>query len=283
MLEDFFAQHAYLRQLVVSTLMGFGVYAACALVVIVGELFQRRDMKVYGTRSALNDLAYVLLYQCSIYSVLVAPLFAFLAPRMQFMRVGLLLNLPPIAALLACWLIFDFLNYWVHRAQHAVQPLWAFHCIHHAPEQLTFLTANRIHFFEQLYTGVLMMIPALILGMSQPRWLPILFAQVFIETIQHARLEWTFGPMHSVVVSPAFHSIHHSADAHEHNGNYARVFSFWDLLFGTFVRSDDRAVRHGVDGMDVPERLIAQLIHPFRMIASAFARRESALPSPSSR
>ena len=111
-------------------------------------------------------------------------------------------------------------------------------------------------------------IPAFLLGMPQPLWLPILMAQVFSETMQHARLTWTFGPLHRLFVSPAIHAIHHSADEREYNGNYGRVFSLWDALFGTFVRADGRRCE-GVEGMDVPERLTAQFIHPFRVLAGA--------------
>lgn len=264
---EWLARHAFLRALVTSTLIGLGVYVVCALVIVAAELWQRRDMSIYRTPNALNDLAYVVFYQCSIYNILVSPLFAFLSPWLQFLRVGLLLHLPPVVALITCWLIFDFLNYWMHRAQHAVRPLWAFHSVHHAQTRLTFLSANRIHLLEQLYVGMLMIIPAFLLGIPQPRWLPILLAQVFIETIQHARLSWSFGPMQRLLVSPAFHAIHHSADEREYNGNYGRVFSLWDVLFRTFVRSEQTTRRQGVDGMDVPETLTAQFVHPFRYLA----------------
>lgn len=263
---EFFARHAFLRELTLSTLMGLGVYVVSALVILAAEKRQKHDLSVYRTPNALNDLAYVVFYQCSIYNLLVSPLFALLSPRLRFLRVGLLVPLHPVVAMVLCWLIFDFLNYWMHRLQHAVGPLWAFHSVHHTQTRLTFLSANRIHAVEQLYVGVLMIVPAFLLGIPQPRWLPLLLTQVFIETIQHARLTWTFGRMGGVVVSPAFHAIHHSADPAEYNGNYARVLSLWDGVFGTFVRSDRTTRRYGVDGMDVPETLLAQFLHPFRLL-----------------
>ncbi len=266
---DFLVRHRFLEELVTSTLIGLGVYCFCATVVIAAELRQRSDMSVYATRHALNDLAYVVFYQCSIYNIVVLPLFAFLAPRLHFARAGLLLRLPPIAGFLICWLIFDFLNYWMHRLQHAVGPLWAFHSVHHTQTRLTFLTANRIHVLEQLYVGMLMIIPAFLLGMPQPRWLPILMVQVFSETMQHSRLTWTFGPVRRLLVSPAFHSMHHSVDPRQYNGNYGRVFSLWDALFGTYVHAGEPALRQGVEGMIVPETLAAQFIHPFRVLAGA--------------
>jgi sterol desaturase/sphingolipid hydroxylase (fatty acid hydroxylase superfamily) len=79
--------------------------------------------------------------------------------------------------------------------------------------------------------------------------------------------------MHGLIVSPVFHKIHHSADEREYNGNYGRVFSLWDAMFGTFVRSSTTTQRqYGVSGMDVPETLTAQFIHPFRYLMSRRTR-----------
>jgi len=166
------ARHAFLHELVRSTLLGLAVYTVCALVILAAERSQRSSMSAYRTRNALNDLAYVVFYQCSLYNVLASPLFASIVPRLKFLRAGLLLNLPPFTSLLVCWLIFDFLNYGIHWLQHRVAPLWAFHSVHHAQTQVTFLTANRIHAVEQLYVGLLMIVPAFVLGIPQPRWLP---------------------------------------------------------------------------------------------------------------
>jgi sterol desaturase/sphingolipid hydroxylase (fatty acid hydroxylase superfamily) len=270
---ELLARHPFLRELTISTLVALGVYAVCALVIIAAELTQRRDMGVYRSRNALNDLAYTVFYKCSIYNLLVLPIFSFLSPRLQFLRTGVLLPLPPIASLIVYWIIFDFLNYWTHRLQHAIRPLWAFHSVHHTQTRLTFLSANRIHVVDQLSMGVLMIVPAFLLGIPQGLWLPLLFLQIFSETFQHARLNWSFGPMHGVIVSPAFHAIHHSTDAREYSGNYGRVLSIWDALFGTFVRSERAARQYGVEGMDVPERLTAQFVHPFRYLFSRRARR----------
>jgi sterol desaturase/sphingolipid hydroxylase (fatty acid hydroxylase superfamily) len=263
---ELLARHPFLRELVTSTLIGLGVYVVCALVIVAAEMAQRRDMSIYRTPNAMNDLAYAVFYKCSIYNVLVMPLFAFLSPRLQFLRVGLLSHLLPLASLVLCWIVFDFLNYWIHRLQHSVRPLWAFHSVHHAQTRLTFLSANRIHAVEQLSMGLLMIVPAFLLGLPQRLWLPLLLVQIFSETAQHARLTWSFGPLYRLLVSPLFHATHHSADEHEYNGNYGRVFAVWDILFGTFVRSEQTTRRYGVDGMEILETLTAQFIHPFRYL-----------------
>ncbi|HUJ14558.1 MAG TPA: sterol desaturase family protein [Thermoanaerobaculia bacterium] len=266
-MREFLARHAFVGELVTSTLLALGVYVVCAAIILAAELLQRRSMSVYGTRSALNDLAYAVFYKCSIYDLLVAPFFAFLSPRLQFLRLDLLRSLPSLASLIVCWIVFDLLNYWIHRAQHAARPLWAFHSVHHAQKHLTFLSANRIHAVEQLSVSLVMMVPAFFLGLPQRLWLPLLFLQVFSESIQHAQLTWTFGPLHRLLVSPAFHAVHHSADAREYNGNYGRVLSIWDVLFGTHVRSERSEREYGVEGMEIPESLTAQFLHPFRFLA----------------
>jgi len=255
----------FLRELARSTMWGAGVYIACAAAIIAAERLNGRSLAVYKTRNALDDLAYAIFYQCSIYNLLVSPLFAILSPRLQFLKIGVLLRLPPLASMLAAWIIFDFLNYWMHRLQHAFAPLWALHSVHHSQTELTFLTASRIHVLEQLYVGILMMVPAFILGVTQPRLLPILFLQVFSESVQHARLRWTYGPLHGVVVSPAFHLTHHSSDSGDRNANYGRIFSLWDVVFRTFRRSN--AERFGVAGLQL-KGLPAQFLHPFKSSAT---------------
>src|SRR5205814_8466410 len=54
------------------------LHDALPILIVAAELANRRDMSVYATRNALNDLAYAVFNKCSIYSVLVAPFFAFL-------------------------------------------------------------------------------------------------------------------------------------------------------------------------------------------------------------
>jgi sterol desaturase/sphingolipid hydroxylase (fatty acid hydroxylase superfamily) len=264
----FLARHRSIRELVISTATALAIYLVCTLLILLAERRGERGFVVYRSRNALNDLAYAVFYKCSIYNVLVFPLFAFVVPRVQFLRRAPLANLPKPAAVILCWIVFDFLIYWLHRMQHAVGPLWAFHSVHHTQTELTFLSANRIHFVEQLYAGLLMMIPALLLGVPQPLWFPLLAAQIFSEAMQHARLNWTFGRIGRLIVSPAFHAVHHSTDEREYNGNYGLIFSIWDAAFGTFVVAEAPVRRFGVEGMEVRESLAAQFLHPFRLLLS---------------
>jgi sterol desaturase/sphingolipid hydroxylase (fatty acid hydroxylase superfamily) len=53
---------------------------------------------------------------------------------------------------------------------------------------------------------------------------------VCIGTLQHANVRWTFGPVGRVLVSPAYHRVHHSLEAER--VNLGVVLTIWDVLAG---------------------------------------------------
>ena len=60
---------------------------------------------------------------------------------------------------------------------------------------------------------------------------PVLItAYVCVGTLQHANLRWTFGPVGRVVVSPAYHRLHHATD--NQAVNLGVVLTIWDVLTG---------------------------------------------------
>jgi len=256
-----------LRALAVSIAIALLVFSVLGVIFAFIERRNRRDLSRYGSPNFRNDIVYTLVYQGGIYNVLVyAPLFALAAPHLTFLQINLLKALPPIPSILVYWTTVDLIAYWLHRLQHRLPILWAFHSVHHTQTKMTYLTSNRNHLLEQFYVNVLLLAPALVIGMPATRWMPFYFAQTFFEHAQHAQLRWGYGPLHRLFVSPRFHAMHHSTEAAEYNGNYAKIFSLWDVLFGTFVKSDGEPAGYGVAGMDVPETLLAQFVHPFKVL-----------------
>ena len=62
-----------------------------------------------------------------------------------------------------------------------------------------------------------------------------------------------------------FHRWHHAAEAEGLNRNFAGMFPFIDLAFGTFHMPLDRSpARYGIPEGDVPESMWGQLAYPFR-------------------
>lgn len=99
---EFLAKRPFFREFAASTLTVLCISVACAIVIIAVEVAQRRDMGIYRSPNALNDLAYGVFYKCSIYNILALALFAFLVPRLQFLRIGLLLHLSSPRLFLEC-------------------------------------------------------------------------------------------------------------------------------------------------------------------------------------
>jgi sterol desaturase/sphingolipid hydroxylase (fatty acid hydroxylase superfamily) len=236
--------------------------------IVAIEAAYKRDLGRYRSRGFLNDVAYNFFYQGGIYTLFVyIPIFTALQKQLPIFDLGLLKSLPSAWAFLVFWLIADFIGYWVHRMQHTVPFFWAFHSIHHGPKQITFATSSRNHPIDQLMANVIVFIPILILGAPKKIWIPMLLIHTALETLQHAALTWKFGPLYRVVVSPLFHNLHHSSDASEYNGNYSKILSVWDFLFGTAVDRDELPAKFGIDGMEIPETVSGQLLTPFYTLA----------------
>jgi sterol desaturase/sphingolipid hydroxylase (fatty acid hydroxylase superfamily) len=254
-----------------SRALGREALLILAGVALVGflEWRQRRDLGRYRSRSFGNDVIYSFFYQGGVYNLLIyVPLFGAIQQHLGFAKFGVLHALPTPAAFVLYWLIADFCGYWIHRLFHTWPALWAFHSVHHAPQQITFLTSNRNHVVEQLFCNAAMLLPIVMLGAPQSVWLPMLLFMTIGETLQHAVLDWRYGPLYRVLVSPMFHNLHHSTKPEEYNGNYGKILSVWDFLFGTAVDRHRLPERYGLTDSPIDERLSTQLLHPFRTLFS---------------
>ncbi|MBW3564841.1 MAG: sterol desaturase family protein [Acidobacteria bacterium] len=240
------------------------VIAVFGSVVVALEIYYRRNLSRYRRKGFATDVVYSFFYQGGLYNLLIyIPVFGSLQQSLDFASLGLLESIPVVPGFILFWLVADFLGYWIHRLQHTSPLLWAFHRIHHAPEEITFLTSNRNHVFDQFIANAIMFVPILILGVPKTVWIPMLIAHSLLESLQHAALAWKFGPLYRVVVSPLFHNLHHSADENEYNGNYAKILSVWDFVFGTAVDRDELPRRYGIEGVQIPDSFRGQLLTPF--------------------
>jgi sterol desaturase/sphingolipid hydroxylase (fatty acid hydroxylase superfamily) len=108
-------------------------------------------------------------------------------------------------------------------------------------------------------------IPLLVLGFSPgvlAGYVPLL---TFYAILLHANVPWTFGPLRYLLASPAFHRWHHTAEEEGRDKNFAGLFPFLDLAFGTFYLPEGRQPeRFGLGREEVPAGLVAQLAYPFR-------------------
>ncbi len=250
-----------------ATLSTFVILGGILVVIYLCEPAPARHAR-YRSRAFLNDVCYTLFYRGQFFTVFImAWITATLEPHTGWAKLNLIAYVPHWAAYVVWWITVDFLAYWIHRLQHTSRFLWAFHSVHHAPEQMTSLTSYRLHVVEQIIAALLMFIPALALGIPPQAWLPIVLLQTFFEVIQHADLNWRFGRLYPLLVSPVFHAFHHSAARRHYDRNFAKIFSFWDVIFGTAVIGEERPVVYGVHGLQIKESLVDQFVSPFRQLA----------------
>ncbi len=173
-------------------------------------------------------------------------------------------RLPAWAQVLAILGITEVAGYWMHRAFHAVPWLWRFHAIHHSSVDLDWLSATRLHPGNDAVMKIVAAAPVVALGFSPAAIGATMPLLTLLAIGVHAHLDWDFGPLRAVIVSPRFHRWHHSDAASARDRNFAGLLPVLDILFGTwYMPRDARPTSFGVD-LPVPEGLPAQLVFPFR-------------------
>jgi len=154
--------------------------------------------------------------------------------------------------------IFDFLQYWMHRAMHHWYPLWLPHSVHHYitqfninkgavgnPVELFLIGLGIGGFFDFLPRAALL---AGAIGLSVGSYM-------HINTRFNTPLWWRY-----VFNTTEHHSVHHSQDFEASRSNFAGTFIIIDRMFGTCV--DGEAELLGMEGgrrMSIRE----QLTYPF--------------------
>jgi sterol desaturase/sphingolipid hydroxylase (fatty acid hydroxylase superfamily) len=145
--------------------------------------------------------------------------------------------LPGWVGTLLVIIAMDFAIYWQHRASHRFGWFWALHKLHHADADFDVTTGLRFHpgeaLLSMLYKGAI----GALLG-APPE--AMLLFELYIAVgsmIEHGNI--ALPPrLERVIrrfwVTPAMHTIHHSAIGDDHNHNYCFAISLWDRLFGTY-------------------------------------------------
>ncbi|MBV9549144.1 MAG: sterol desaturase family protein [Alphaproteobacteria bacterium] len=160
--------------------------------------------------------------------------------------------------------VTDFVLYWSHRLFHS-GVFWKYHAVHHAPEQVEWLSAARFHPVNLLFGAIAMDVVMLLAGVSPEVFIVLGPFNTMVSTYAHANMNWTGGPLRYVFVSPVFHRWHHVVEPRDRN--FAGVFPVWDVLFGTFYMPQGVLPQnYGIADMaPMPEGLGAQLLYPLKV------------------
>jgi sterol desaturase/sphingolipid hydroxylase (fatty acid hydroxylase superfamily) len=200
------------------------------------------------------------------------------------------------------YLAYEF-GYWLdHYLCHRIPWLWEFHRVHHEATTLSPLTVFRVHPVDSLFfanimavvTGPVQGLLAFSLGQSASEmtllgYNAILLVGAFILVqLQHSHV-WipATGWLGRIILSPAHHQIHHSADPAHYGRNLGSCLAVFDWMFGTLIVPDARRQKlaYGVPdeaGAD-PHSLAHGLFSPFARIGASalrLIRRRRAAPQP---
>ena len=195
------------------------------------------------------DVIYTLLHRLGAFAlfvfVLLRPLADAVAGRLRTLEITPL-NLDalwpgvtdvPVVAFVMYLLVLDLLDYGLHRAQHRLRWWWALHALHHAQRKMSFWTDDRNHLLDSLILDAVKAAVALAIGVEPAQFVGLIIASRVLQSLQHANLAWTYGPVGYLLVSPVFHRVHHAIGiGHEgpYRGcNFAVLFPVWDVLFGS--------------------------------------------------
>jgi sterol desaturase/sphingolipid hydroxylase (fatty acid hydroxylase superfamily) len=190
-----------------------------------------------------------------------------------FLILGRLPLLPQLVAVALIVIGIDAMNWAAHVANHRSASLWRFHALHHSQEDMNVFTTFRTHPLSHA-SYLPAVLPALVLGASGAVPAAALIAYGCLVTLPHANLRWTFGPIGRILVSPAYHRLHHASGMRPMNFGFVLVC--WDRLAGCAmapVAGDPVAT--GIAGRPVPieqegesgmaHLVAAQLVQPFRI------------------
>lgn len=148
-------------------------------------------------------------------------------------------------------LLLDLIGAWfVHWAEHKVRWMWRFHLIHHTDTTVDTTSANRHHPGESVFRFVFTTMGVVIAG--TPIWIVFMYQSmsVLLSQFNHANIrlpQWLDDALSWVIISPDMHKVHHHYKLPYTDSNYGNIFSFWDRLFGTYMKLDRENIVYGID------------------------------------
>ena len=252
---------------------------ALVLVAVVCERLWPAEARPFFARGHLQDACWFLLYGLAI------------APFMTLLGVGSAVLLGghaswlqgtfaahwPVWAIVVATLVgMDLCNWVAHWADHRVDALWRLHALHHSQEELSVLTSFRAHPLMHTTGFLLATVPVLVLAGAHPLAPVLITVYVCLGTLPHANVRWSYGPLKWVLVSPAYHRLHHSVERQDRN--FAVVLPVWDVLAGRacFPRRGDVPCATGLAAHSVPLEQRAGCTRPLRTLARQLAEPFSA-------
>ena len=249
-----------------------GLLQLLVIVAVIGPLQRWRPVEPVTDRATIRtDILYTLIHRLGLFRLglflavdpLMDSLFGTLrvAGISTFQLDGLWPGVTdvPWVSLLLYLVVFDFVDYWIHRGQHHFEWWWRLHSLHHAQRQMTMWSDNRNHLLDDMLRDTILVVVAQLIGVAPGQFIAIVAITQLSESFQHANVRLWFGRWgERLWISPRFHRLHHSIGiGHESEGkntlgghNFGVLLPWWDMLFGTAnfeLRYDPTGIRDQVE------------------------------------
>ena len=150
-----------------------------------------------------------------------------------------LFNSPAPVQGFICYIAFNFIFYWWHRAKHSNRVLWRFfHQIHHSPQRIEILSTNYLHPLDALSSLLIgATVCYILLGFNSTAsaWFTLYLGLMGYFIHSNIKVPRWLG---YIIQTPQMHRMHH--EYNKHKSNYCDVVWF-DMLFGTYInpKTDD--------------------------------------------
>jgi len=234
------------------------------------RLFAARPQKIFR-RGLLTDLAFLFLNGWLVMVGLIVVITVAVLVNQSMLPSAVKQAIGDLPYLVQACLVIaigDLGVYWTHRTMHAVPAMWHIHAVHHAVEELDWLAAAHQHPLDLMFMKAGALFPLFVLGFSTEAIGTYFLVYYWQSYLVHANVRLNYGPLRYVLVSPEFHHWHHSSEMEARDKNFAGIFSFYDLLFGSIhVSNGQKAKTFGVDA-PMPSGYLALLAYPFVTWAS---------------
>jgi len=224
-----------------------GLLQLLVMVVLIAPLQRWRPVEPINDRAAIRvDVLYTLIHRLGLFRV---AMFFSLDPLLDDLfgwgRVSGLSTFHlddlwpgvtdgPWASFTLYLIVFDLVNYAIHRSQHGFTWWWKLHALHHSQQQMTMWSDNRNHLLDDVLRDVIIAVVALGIGIAPGQFIAVVAVTQLFENLQHANVRMWFGKVgERMWISPRFHRVHHSVHADRRGSNFGVLLPWWDMLFGT--------------------------------------------------
>lgn len=177
-------------------------------------------------------------------------------------------GIPVVVEVIACVVVAELINWLSHWVKHVRPWLWTFHLQHHVGRHYDSTLTLHTHGVDVVVSGAVMSVVLMLLGFGKLGVDVFMLAYFVTNLYKHGHTMLSLGPvLDRIIVSPAYHRVHHTTDA---RGNYGSVLTLFDVLFGTAVWPPADIVTRpvGVDGV-VERGFVDEMLLPVRDASAA--------------